>query len=147
MCSAITLDSDREGRRDMKALQLVPATLAMALLAATAPVAAANEKGEAKLARLIDGRVAGEPVRCLDSSKRRNLEIVDHTALVFKDGDTLYVSRPAGVDFLSWSDIPVFEIWGGQLCKMDIVHLRDRSTGMGGPSLSMAEFIPYKRAG
>ena len=86
-------------------------------------------------------------MRCLDSSKRRNLEVIDRTALVFKDGDTYYVNRPAGVDFLTWSDVPVFEIWGGQLCKMDIVHLHDRSSGLRGPSLSMGEFVPYKRAG
>jgi len=126
--------------------KLVPAALAMVLLASTAPAAAAREKGEAKLARIIDGRVAGEPVRCLDSSQRRNMQVVDRTALVFKDGDTLYVSRPAGVSFLTWSDVPVFEIWGGQLCKMDIVHLHDRATGIGGPSLSMSEFVPYRRA-
>ena len=127
--------------------KLIPAALAATALVAAIPVAAANEKGEAKLAKLIDGRVAGEPVRCLDSSKRRNLEVIDRTALVFKDGDTYYVNRPAGVDFLTWSDVPVFEIWGGQLCKMDIVHLHDRSSGLRGPSLSMGEFVPYKRAG
>jgi hypothetical protein len=126
---------------------LIPAVFAAAALVAAIPATAAHEKGEAKLARIIDGRVAGEPVRCLDSSQRHNLEIVDRTALVFKDGDTLYVSRPAGVNFLTWSDIPVFEIWGDQLCKMDIVHLHDRSSGMGGPSLSMGDFVPYKRAG
>jgi hypothetical protein len=126
---------------------LIPAVFAAAALVAAIPVTAAQEKGEAKLARILDGRVAGEPVRCLDTSQRRDLEIVDRTALVFKDGDTLYVSRPAGVNFLTWSDIPVFEIWGSQLCKMDIVHLHDRSSGIGGPSLSMGEFIPYRRAG
>ena len=131
----------------MTLAKLIPAALAATALVAAIPVAAANEKGEAKLAKLIDGRVAGEPVRCLESSKRRNLEVIDRTALVFKDGDTYYGNRPAGVDFLTWSDVPVFEIWGGQLCKMDIVHLHDRSSGLRGPSLSMGEFIPYKRAG
>jgi hypothetical protein len=127
--------------------RLIPAVFATAAFVAALPATAAHEKGEAKLARIIDGRVAGEPVRCLDSSQRRNLEIVDRTALVFKDGDTLYVSRPAGVSFLTWSDVPVFEIWGDQLCKMDIVHLQDRSSGIGGASLSMGEFVPYRRAG
>jgi hypothetical protein len=131
----------------MTLAKLIPAALATAALVAAFPVAAASEKGEAKLAKLIDGRVAGEPVRCLDSSQRRNLEVVDHTALVFKDGDTYYVNRPSGVDFLSWADVPVFEIWGSQLCAMDMVHLRDRSSGMRGPTLSMGEFVPYKRAG
>lgn len=131
----------------MTLAKLIPAALAVTALAAAIPAAAANEKGEAKLAKLIDGRVAGDPVRCLDSSQRRNLEVIDRTALVFKDGDTYYVNRPAGVDFLTWSDVPVFEIWGSQLCKMDIVHLHDRSSGLSGPALSMGEFVPYKRAG
>lgn len=131
----------------MTLAKLIPSALAATALVAALPVAAANEKGEAKLAKLIDGRVAGKPVHCLDTSQRRNLEVVDRTALVFKDGDTYYVNRPAGAEFLSWSDIPVFEIWGGQLCQLDMVRLHDRSTGMRGPTLSMGEFVPYKRAG
>jgi hypothetical protein len=127
--------------------RLIPAVFATTALIAGLPATAASPKGEAKLAKLIDGRVGGKPVDCLVSSQRRNLEVVDRTALVFKDGDTYYVNRPAGAEFLSWSDVPVFEIWGGQLCQMDMVHLHDRSSGMRGPTLSMGEFIPYKRAG
>jgi len=127
--------------------KLIPVALAAAALGATLPAAAAaDEKGEAKLAKVLDGRVPGEPVRCLDRTRRDNLEVIDRTAMVFKDGDTYYVNRPSGVNFLSWSDIPVFKIWGNELCKMDIVHLRDRSTGMGGASMTMNEFIPYRHA-
>ena len=131
----------------MKIKHLIPAAIALAALASAIPAAAAHEKGEAKLAKLIDGRVAGEPVHCLSSTQRRNMQVVDRTAFVFRDGDTLYVNRPSGASFLSWSDVPVFKVWGNQLCDKDLVHLRDRSTGMGGPSLSLGEFVPYKRAG
>jgi hypothetical protein len=127
---------------------LVPAALAAGLLAFAFPAAAsADAKGEAKLAQRLAGRVAGAPVRCLNRTQREHMEVIDRTALVFKDGDTYYVNRPSGVEMLTWSDIPVFKIWGDELCKMDIVHLHDRSTGMGGPGMSMNEFIPYKRAG
>ena len=105
------------------------------------------EAGEARLAKLIQGRVAGAPIRCLDTSQRRDLEVVDRTALVFKDGATYYVNRPSGANFLSWSDVPVFKLWGSQLCSNDLVHLVDRSSGMPGAALSMGEFIPYRRAG
>lgn len=125
----------------------IAALFAVAALAAAMPAAAARENGEARLARLIDGRVPGKPVRCLDGTQRRNLEVVDRTALVFKDGDTYYVNRPAGVRFLTWTDVPVFKIFGDELCTHDIVHLRDRSSGLGGASLSMGEFIPYRHAG
>ena len=127
--------------------KLISVAVALALLAPAAASAAKRETGEAKLARLIDGRVPGKPVRCLDGSQRRNLEVVDHTALVFKDGDTYYGNRPAGVRFLTWTDVPVFKIFGDELCTHDIVHLRDRSSGLGGASLSMGEFIPYRHAG
>lgn len=131
----------------MKLNKLIPATLALAALAAAIPAAAKHEQGEAKLAKLLDGRVAGAPVHCLSSFQRRNMEVIDKTALVFKDGDTLYVNRPAGANFLTWSDVPVFKIWGDQLCDKDLVHLHDRSSGMPGPALSLGDFVPYKRAG
>jgi hypothetical protein len=136
-----------QGRRVMTMTKLITAAFAVAALGATLPAAAAaDEKGEAKLAKVLDGRVAGEPVRCLDRSQRDNLEVVDHTALVFKDGDTYYVNRPSGVNFLTWSDVPVFKIWGSQLCVLDIVHLQDRSSGIGGAAMSMGEFVPYRHA-
>jgi hypothetical protein len=126
---------------------LIPVAIAAAALAAAFPAAAAHEKGEAKLAKLIDGRIAGKPVHCLGTFQRRNMEVVDRTAFVFKDGDTVYVNRPSGANFLTWSDVPVFKIWGSDLCDKDMVHLHDRSTGMAGPTLSLGEFVPYKRAG
>jgi hypothetical protein len=127
--------------------KLIPAAIAVVGLAAAFPAAAAHEKGEAKLAKLIDGRVAGKPVHCLSTNQRRNMEVVDRTALVFKDGDTIYVNRPAGADFLTWSDVPVFKIWGSELCDKDMVHLHDSSTWMPGATLSLGEFVPYKRTG
>jgi len=126
---------------------LIPAAFAAATLVVAIPATAAHEKGEAKLAKLIDGRVAGKPVHCLSSFQRREMQVIDRTAFVFKDGDTLYVNRPSGANFLSWSDVPVFKLWGSEMCDKDMVHLRDRSTGMQGATLSLGEFVPYKRVG
>ena len=134
----------------MKLKILVPAILAASALAAGIPAAAANDaaaQGEAKLAKILDGRVAGKPVQCLTSFQRREMQVVDRTALVFRDGDTLYVNRPDGVSFLTWSDVPVFKLWTSDLCAMDIAQLRDRSTGMPGASMVMREFVPYRKAG
>lgn len=75
------------------------------------------------------------------------MQVIDGTAFVFRDGDTLYVNRPGGASRLSWSDIPVFKIWGGQLCAKDHVELRDSSSLIPGPILLMGEFVPYRRAG
>lgn len=134
----------------MKIDKLFPAALALGVLAVAPAVAAPSQaqKGEARLARIIGGRTAGKPLDCLDAFKRRNMEVVDHTALVFRDGDTIYVNRPVGVDFLTWNDIPVFKIWGSnQLCSKDTAELRDRSTGMRGAAIVLGEFVPYRRNG
>jgi len=134
----------------MKTKRLIPAALAIGALAVAVPAIASHDsadRGEAKLAHILDGRTAGQPVQCLDSSQRRNMEVVDRTALVFRDGDTYYVNRPQGVNFLSWSDVPVFKIWGSQLCSKDLVHLQDSSTGMAGATMVMNEFVPYRRQG
>lgn len=134
----------------MKMKSLIPAVFGLGVLAAAVPAMAAHgnpDGGEAKLAKLLDGRTAGKPVQCLDMNQRRDMQVVERTALVFRVGDTYYVSRPDGVNFLTWSDIPVFKIWGDQLCSKDIVHLRDSSTGMPGPAMVMNEFVPYRRQG
>jgi hypothetical protein len=135
----------------MKTDKLIPAALALGALAAAVPAVAARDhaaRGEAELARIIDGRTAGAPVDCLTSFQRRNMEVVDHTAIVIRDGDTLYVNRPQGVSFLTWNDIPVFKIWGSnQLCDKDMAELRDRSTGMRGAAIVLGEFVPYRRNG
>ncbi len=130
--------------------KLIPAALAVGALAAAVPAAAAKDRstqGEAKLAKILDGRTAGKPVQCLDPMQRREMQVIDRTALVFKDGDTLYVNRPAGVNFLTWSDVPVFKLWSSELCSKDMAQLRDRSTGMLGATMVMGEFVPYRRNG
>jgi len=132
----------------MSLVKLIPAAFAAAVLATAIPsAAAADAKGEAQLAKLLDGRAPGTPVHCLSRSQRDNMQVIDRTALVFRDGKTLYVNRPGGVNFLTWSDVPVFKIWGDQLCSKDVVNLHDRSSGIGGPAMIMGDFIPYRRAG
>ena len=129
--------------------KLISIATGLGLLAAASQVTASTqaERGEAELAKLLDGRVAGEPVACLSTLQRQNMQVVDHTAFVFRDGDTLYVNRPSGASFLTWSDLPVFKEWGSDLCTKDQVHLHDRSSGIPGPVIVMSEFVPYRRAG
>ncbi len=133
----------------MRPLSYLP-MLAAAMLVAAPGVASASGKdrearGEAELAKILEGRVAGEAVRCIGTSDRRNLQIIDGTALVFGSGRTIYVNKPDGVRFLDQFDVPVFTLFGSQLCKLDQVELRDRSSSIPGPRLTMGEFIPYHR--
>ena len=115
---------------------------------ASAPLAAETRVsgGEAELAELLEGRVAGEPVDCILDSAGSSLQIVDGTAMVFRRGPTIYVNRPEGAAVLDYWDLPVIEKWNGsKLCKRDRVELRDRSSPIGGPVLLFAQFVPYTR--
>lgn len=127
-------------------------TACAAMLALTLPGTASaaadtsprNAAGEAELAKILEGRVAGEPERCLRHHEQRNMEIVDGTALVFRDGDTIYVNRPSGANFLSEFDIPVFRLHRSELCRLDMAEMRDQSLQFGGPRISLNDFVPYR---
>lgn len=65
---------------------------------ASAALAADNGKaaGEASLARELNGRVAGEPVSCIDSRTVVDTWVVDRTAILYRMRDgTVYVNRPS----------------------------------------------------
>ena len=84
-------------------------------------------------------------MKCLDDSERRNMQIIDETAFVFRDGDTVYVNRPDNARFLDEFDVPVFRMFGSSLCRLDQVEMRSQPSGIGGPIVILNEFIPYTR--
>ena len=116
-------------------------------LALAAPPAVGKDApaGEAELAEMLDGRVAGEPVDCIRSDSAQGLQIVDGTAIVFKRGRTLYVNRPDGANTLDQWDLPVIHQFGSQLCRQDRVELRDRHSHIPGPLIFLEKFVPYTR--
>ncbi len=125
-----------------------PIALIAAIAAAALPLSAAakdNDKGEAELAEILEGREAGEPVSCLTRTQRDRMQIVDRTALVFRDGRTIYVNRPTGVRLLDDFDVPVFRIFGSQLCRSDQFEMRSRAGSFAGPTLVLGEFVPYTK--
>lgn len=131
----------------MMRLKILP--IAVAALAASAVPAAAqgSERGEAELAEILEGRTAGEPVKCLRESQRDSMQVVGGAAFVFRDNQTLWVNRPAAAQALRRSDVPAFHQYGSQLCRLDRVEMVDRIGGIPGPILILEEFVPYTKAG
>ncbi|WP_338447083.1 hypothetical protein V5F89_04650 [Pelagerythrobacter marensis] len=127
--------------------RILPALAALTIATAGPALAEEPSRGEARLAEMLEGRVAGEPVHCLHESQRDSIQIVDRTAIVFRDGATLWVNRPSGARMLSNSDLPVFHQYGTQICRHDRVELRDRIGGVAGPILILDSFVPYTKAG
>lgn len=123
---------------------------ALATGAALASPAAAGPRlaPEAELARLLAGRTAGAPVDCIDPRLNSETRVIDHTAIVYGSGRTIYVQRPNNAQALDRDDVLVTRLTGsGQLCSIDVVHLHDRSGGWQRGFVSLNRFVPYTRTG
>lgn len=115
-------------------------TMAGSASAAVAP--------EARLEKLLQGRMAGKPVDCINSRDIRSTQIIDRTAIVYRVGSKLYVNRPrSGASSLDRDDILVTRQFGGtsQLCRIDMVQLIDRAALFPTGFVALGEFVPYMR--
>lgn len=132
----------------MRKLALALATGAMLTtgLAATAAEAKPKLTGEQQLAKILEGRVAGEPVSCISLMDSRDQRVIDKTAIVYGNGGTIYVNRPSNAADLDRDDIMVTDIRGGsQLCNVDIVRLHDRTSNFYTGFVNLDRFVPYRR--
>ena len=124
---------------------------AAALAALTLPGAATADqkpypKGEAELAKMLEGRVAGKPVKCVSSSSLGQSTVIDKTAIVYRVGSKLYVNRPrGGADQLSDDEILVTKVYGSQLCNIDKIDLVDRTSQMWSGFVVLGDFVPYTK--
>ena len=125
---------------------LIATIIAAAAIAAAPATAREKLSPEAQLEKLLEGRVAGEPQNCINLSSARSTTIIDGTAIVYRAGSTLWVNRPkGGAESLDDDDILVTKTTGSQLCSIDAVQLRDRTSQMYAGFVSLGEFVPYRR--
>ena len=125
---------------------LAVATLAMASAPAAAQEARIAE-GEAKLAEMIEGRVAGEPQSCVNAMRSNDIEVIEYVGIVYDAGDTIWVARAKDPRSLGWTDVPIIDRFGSQLCKFDVIRTVDRSTGMTTGAVFLEDFVPYAEQG
>lgn len=132
----------------MKALATLFAGVALALSGiGTASAETRAERGEARLAQMLEGRTAGEPVSCITTTNSNRLQIIEHVGLVYDAGKTIYVARSTDPKALGPWDIPVIERFGGQLCKTDIIRTVDRTSGFFSGVVFLTDFVPYTKNG
>ena len=131
----------------MKAL-LTIAALAAGALAAPALADADRPVGEEKLAEMLEGRVAGEPSSCINTLRGAGtMQIIDKTAIVFKEGRTLWVNRTAHPRMLDSDDYLVIRHVGGgsRLCRLDNVTSQSRTGNFFTGAVFLEDFVPYRR--
>jgi hypothetical protein len=128
-------------------MRKLPLMLAASLFVLTSAAQSAHRQdGEARLARAVEGRVAGEPVDCIPLHLVRSSTIIDNEAIVFDAGATVYVNRPrAGRESLDQWDTLVTRPFGSRLCSIDTVRLLDATSRMETGTVFLGEFVPYTR--
>jgi len=128
----------------MRKIALVLAAGA-ALLSAPALQARDKLSGEERLAKILAGREAGKPVDCIPLTWSRESRVIDKTAIVYDAGSVIYVNRPSNAKSLDDDDILVTEPHGGQLCKLDVVRMHDRSGFWYNGFVGLEQFVPYRK--
>ena len=125
--------------------KLIP-LVAGSLLFGAAVAQARPRDGEAELARALAGRVAGEPVDCIDLHRIRSSRVIVGTAIIYDAGNVIYVNRPRnGADQLNRFDTLVTRTPSTRLCSVDVVHTVDLATDTMTGIVFLDEFVPYRR--
>lgn len=110
--------------------------------AETAP----QTKGEKRLAKLLEGRVAGEPLRCIRTTPRQRMQTIDKTAYVYGSGNTIYVQRTNAPRSIDDNDALVIRRFNpSELCRVDIATTIDPVTGIFTGAVFFEDFVPYTR--
>jgi len=119
--------------------------IAASLIAGPSLSAGERLTGEAKLAKILAGREAGKPVDCLPFMAGSDVRVIDKTAIVYGKGRTIYVNRPMNARDLDDDDVMVVKLHTGRLCRLDTIHMHDRSSHFFTGFVGLENFVPYTR--
>jgi len=104
-------------------------------------------KGEQKLAKMLEGRVAGEPQRCIRTRLNDRLRVIDGTAYVYGSGRTIYVQRTKHPEDIDRDDMIVQRRFSAShLCRLDLATTAERVGGIFTGVVLFDDFVPYTRA-
>jgi hypothetical protein len=130
----------------MKRIALALAALAATVTVAGPSVAGERLTGDQKLAKLLDGRVAGQPRSCINTRVNSESQVIDGTAVVYGRGRTIWVNVPANARDLDSDDALLVRQTGSQLCRQDIVTTFDATGGFYTGNVFLGDFVPYTRS-
>ena len=119
---------------------------ALSLMLGASAAQASPQNGEEELARALRGRVAGEPVNCIDLFRVHSSRVINDTAILYDTGSVIYVNRPrSGAEELNRWDTLVTRTPSTRLCSVDTVHMVDLPSGAMTGIVFLGDFVPYRR--
>lgn len=117
----------------------------LAVAAGSLSAAPAQAAAPDRLADLLKGRTALSPRRCIFPDRSVQPEIVDGTAMVYRDARYTYVARfKGGCPALREDRRIVTRGAGGQLCENDPVHIAETTDHDFG-FCTFDRFVPYRK--
>lgn len=131
----------------MKSLILIAAG-ALALAGSAASASTLTEKGEARLARILEGRTAGVPASCIDTMRPDKMQVIDGVAVVYDAGRTIWVARPVDPHMLRPTDALVINRFSAhRLCVQESMRTIDRYDHFPTGVVFLQDFVPYTKNG
>ncbi|HET9354699.1 MAG TPA: hypothetical protein VFO42_00890 [Sphingomicrobium sp.] len=111
-------------------------------------IPARSDRAQATYERALAGKTAGRAEKCLPLHRTRDMEKIDDTTILFRDGNTTYVNTTLGAcnGMGDQSYALVTRNVGPQLCRGDIATVTDMTSGMTVGSCALGDFVPYRSA-
>jgi hypothetical protein len=132
----------------MRGSVLIIVGLALAGCMTQPPPATRSAEAQAQFQKLTAGKVAGRPISCLPSYRSTQMIPIDNRTVAFKDGRRVYVNHLIGECSglkNGWYTL-VTRSSGPGMCRGDIAHMADVSTGIVVGSCAIGDFVPYTRS-
>ena len=132
----------------MRGSVLVIVGFALAGCMTQPPPATRTAEAQAQFQKLTAGKIAGRPISCLPSYRRTQMVPIDNSTVAFKDGRTVYVNHLIGECSglrNGWYTL-VTRSSGPGMCRGDIAHIADLSTGIVVGTCAIGDFVPYRRS-
>lgn len=103
-------------------------------------------RGEKRLAKMLEGRIAGEPTNCIRALPTQRMTTIEGTAYVYGRGKTIYVQRTQNPKSIDDRDALVSRRFNAtEICRQDVVTTIDPFLGFFTGAVLFEKFVPYTR--
>ncbi len=111
-------------------------------------IPARTDRAQATYERALAGKSAGRAEKCLPLNRTRDMDKIDDSTILFRDGRTTYVNTTLGAcnNMGDESYALVTRNFGAQLCRGDIATVTDMTSGITVGSCALGDFVPYRAA-
>lgn len=137
----------------MKAMKTIFLALLLLPVAActqtTATEPKLGEREAADLAKVLEGKVPGEPVSCISAFRNSNLRALGDNTLIYPvNKDLVYRNTLSGpCNGLSMGDSLVMVRTSTQYCRGDLARVVNLQSRTQSGSCALGDFVPYRTPG